>query len=448
MADYTQIDNPFNNQLIRSDGGLQVVLGGGGNTNANTEGGSGSITSGDGSSDSSGTSNGSVAGVSVKSSANVGDIFTESFIRSVNWQPKKVGFTIDGATGYAEFTNVYVSGNIQALTGTIGSFTIGTYLYTGSKTAYNDANAGVHIGGDGIGIGNNVFTVSSAGALVATSATITGAVTATSGTIGSFTIGTYLYTGSKTAYNDANAGVHIGSDGIGIGNNVFTVSSSGALTATSANITGTISSSTITGSTLSTATSGQRTVLTADFLTFYNSSNVLSGQIYGSSSDGGLMIETNGASAQLHLKCGGSGSLVFRSDSVMATMSPTAFRPYTDKGLILGASNYQWSDLYLGTNFWYRGKSQPQILVAQLTGGSTFYSTPGLSAARDTTGKYTITHNIGTTDYFANVTASVGTGYAYSGKIEAINANSLQITIFDDGGTARDSDWCVTIYIL
>ena len=136
-----------------------------------------------------------------------------------------------------------ITGSITATSGSIGSFTVGTYLYTGTKIAYNDSNAGVHLGSDGIGIGDNVFTVSSAGALVATSATITGAITASSGSVGSFTIGTYLYTGSKTAYNDTNAGVHLGSDGIGIGNNVFTVSSAGALVATSATITGAITAS-------------------------------------------------------------------------------------------------------------------------------------------------------------------------------------------------------------
>ena len=239
-------------------------------------------------------------------------------------------FTVSSA-GALVATSATITGTITATAGTIGSFTIGTYLYTGTKTAYNDANAGVHVGSDGIGIGNNVFTVNgstgalvatsatitgaitassgsitgaftlattgtfsfgatailandglwmdyvagvprlrigtvaagaltlglywdglnlswagvntsltAAGAFVATSATITGAITATSGTIGSFTIGTYLYTGTKTAYNDANAGVHVGSDGIGIGNNVFTVSSAGALVATNATITGTI----------------------------------------------------------------------------------------------------------------------------------------------------------------------------------------------------------------
>jgi len=78
------------------------------------------------------------------------------------------------------------------------------------------------------------------GNLIATSATLSGAITATSGAIGGFTLATHLYTGSKTAYNDTNAGIHIGTDGIGIGNNVFTVSAAGALVATSATITGAV----------------------------------------------------------------------------------------------------------------------------------------------------------------------------------------------------------------
>jgi hypothetical protein len=148
---------------------------------------------------------------------------------------------------------VVSASNLIATGGAIGGFTLNSsHLYTGSKTAYNDTNAGIHFGTDGIGIDNNVFTVSSTGALVATSATITGGITtaalaATGGTIGGFTLNAdHLYTSSKTVYDDTNAGVHLGTDGIGFGNNIFTVSAAGALVATSAAITGTITSSNLT----------------------------------------------------------------------------------------------------------------------------------------------------------------------------------------------------------
>jgi len=58
-------------------------------------------------------SNGGVEDKPVKSSGSMGDVWIKTFIRSDNWKPKKVGFYIDGQTGYAEFTNVFVSGEID-----------------------------------------------------------------------------------------------------------------------------------------------------------------------------------------------------------------------------------------------------------------------------------------------------------------------------------------------
>lgn len=141
--------------------------------------------------------------------------------------------------------SVTPAGVVKAISGTIGGWTLAaTKLSAGTDADYIGFEPSV-----GIQLGDSTFadapfSVTKAGVLKATSATITGAITASSGSVGSFTIGTYLYTGSKTAYNDANAGVHLGSDGIGIGNNVFTVSAVGALVATSATITGVITANT------------------------------------------------------------------------------------------------------------------------------------------------------------------------------------------------------------
>ena len=71
-----------------------------------------------------GGGNGNVEEQPVKTDGGMGDLWIKNFIRSTNWSPKKVGFYIDGLTGYAEFSNVYISGNITALTGTIGGWTI------------------------------------------------------------------------------------------------------------------------------------------------------------------------------------------------------------------------------------------------------------------------------------------------------------------------------------
>jgi len=121
------------------------------------------------------------------------------------------------------------AGALTAKSGTIGGFTIGTSSIYKTKTAYNNTTAGVYVGTDGIGLGAGTFYVTSAGAL-----------TAKSGTIGGFTIGTSSIYKTKTSYSSTTAGVYLGTDGIGLGAGTFYVTSAGALTATNATVTGAI----------------------------------------------------------------------------------------------------------------------------------------------------------------------------------------------------------------
>ena len=103
-------------------------------------------------------------------------------------------FTIDGTTGSATF-----AGALSAATGTLGSITAGTF--TGVTISIGTGNSIFKADANGIYLGNAVFasapfSVTPAGALSATSATITGALT-TSG--GSSIDGQYLSTGSVTS---------------------------------------------------------------------------------------------------------------------------------------------------------------------------------------------------------------------------------------------------------
>jgi len=160
--------------------------------------------------------NGSVETMPVKTDGAIGDVWIKNFIRSVNWKPKKVGFAIDGQTGKAEFTGVYISGEIEALTGTIGEWKIGAD-YIRDVAGVTGMSSVVTVGDDIRFWAGHVtptsapFYVTESGALVATSATITGVITATTGAIGGFTItATELYGGIiKTA-----ATVASGSNGV------------------------------------------------------------------------------------------------------------------------------------------------------------------------------------------------------------------------------------------
>ena len=197
------------------------------------------------------------------------------------------GFRVDDASG------AVFSGRLSAPSGTIGGFTISTSKIYKTKTSYSSTTAGVYLGTDGIGLGAGTFYVTSAGALTATSATITGTVNATGGTfqnvtitgsiyfnddqeyfinpnynngswyiylpkfrvddtsayfsgtlqapggnIGGFTISTSAIYKTKTSYSSSTAGVYIGTDGIGLGAGTFYVTSAGAVTASNVKITG------------------------------------------------------------------------------------------------------------------------------------------------------------------------------------------------------------------
>ena len=290
------------------------------------------------------------AGVVGMSSAVTGGDDIRFFAGNVT--PSSAPFRVTEA-GALTATSATITGAITASTGSVGSFTIGTYLNSGSKATYNDNVAGVHIGSDGIGLGS-AFTVSAAGALaatsgtiatwsittsgliydtgtdatsagvnpssypfyagatfanrasapfrvtpagalVATSATITGAITASTGSIGSFTIGTYLNSGSKATYNDGVAGVHIGSDGIGLGS-TFTVSAAGALTATGATISGAITATSGSFTGAITASSGSIT----GALTIGTGGSLASGATaYGTGT--GIWMAYNGGTPQFRV---------------------------------------------------------------------------------------------------------------------------------------------------
>jgi hypothetical protein len=63
------------------------------------------------------------------------NLFIENFIQSRSWQPKTRGFKLDGRTGYAEFSNIFVTGG-----GTLGGFDIGTDYIRDSANSFGLAS--------------------------------------------------------------------------------------------------------------------------------------------------------------------------------------------------------------------------------------------------------------------------------------------------------------------
>lgn len=264
---------------------------------------------------------------------------------------------------------ITVNGKIVAKSGIIGANADGTggftikanYMCTNSKPSYNDTTiSGVFVGTTGIGLGKGTFTVSSAGKLTASDATLTGTITAKAGKIGvkadgtgGFTINAnYIASGSKTTYNDnKNDGVFIGTTGIGLGKNVFTVTSAGKLTATDATITGKV-----------TATSGSFKSGTFNTCTF-NSDCTFKGALSGA---------TGNFSGKITAKEGSIGGFTILSNCLHINKPSGIDDVTTSSGVYLGTSGISVGRYNSGTS-----ASPSYVDAFKVTSSGTFYARYG-----------------------------------------------------------------------
>jgi len=174
--DYEQIERPYDYLLQRSEN----ITNSESTTEENKTSGSDTSQPSTLGGDTDVSSNGNVENMPVKDAGAMDNLWINKFIRSQNWKPKKVGFYIDGQTGYAEFSGVYISGNIEAISGTIGGFTIGatdlsatsggnTTIVSSGLTAFTAGPTGVP-----------TVTITQAGLATFSNISITGGAVATS----------------------------------------------------------------------------------------------------------------------------------------------------------------------------------------------------------------------------------------------------------------------------
>lgn len=246
----------------------------------------------------------------VKADGSLHDVWIDTFIASTNWKPKSIGFFIDGQSGYAEFTDVYISGEVHAGTGEIGGFLIGTdYIIDRA----------------------NSFGLSS---------------TITSGTDVRFWAGS-SFAGKATApfrvYEDGTA--HIG--GFDIGTTAFT-SSSGNIKLDAAN-----------GLIIAGDFTGARVVLNGpgDSLEFYSSTNVLQGQMFGTTSPSVGVILTGANSVFIHAGASlvlegvtnvgiATGGIVRFFVGTTGITSALSILPTVNSTYDLGSASFYWNNLY------------------------------------------------------------------------------------------------------
>jgi len=218
---YETIESPYNSLLERGDS----IIGGELSNTIKQYNSDGEIKN---TGESSGSGGSSGRGVATETTTNENEVITsdklddlwiKNFIKSVNYQPKKQGFMIDGVKGTIECRDFYsnnavIEGNITAVTGTIGGWVIGSTTLTGTGvTLSSDGNASIAFGtipptspttGTGIYIDKTgLYGIYENTQYIKISAT-NGSITANWGTIGGWSIwSTYLRSGTS----QANAGI-------------------------------------------------------------------------------------------------------------------------------------------------------------------------------------------------------------------------------------------------
>jgi len=383
--DYTLIDRPYSEIMTRSMQAAQEMA------------------------------NGNVETQPVKSDGAMSDVWIDNFIRSQNWKPKVLGFYIDGQTGYAEFTNVYVSGNIQALTGSIGGFVIGAdYLRdTGNSfglsstiTAGNDIR--MWAGSSFAGRASAPFRVYEDGSVYASSLTLTG----------------YLQVGQAAS---------------------DTASTISGLSSLSSNL-GTITAGTITGALFRTATSGQRIEISSSYtnqIRFFDSTTLYGKlEVYKTGSDGyiGLIAQDDGAGFEVYT---GIGASAYSSASIYSVggrfdTSGNASNGYVsitakNGGTFVVHGGPSGDEItcdigFNGISLFQSGAGSNSVLFKASSSSSSYTFT--LPTNGGTSGYYLQTNGSGTTSW-----ASVSSGVtALSGLSIDTNKNWGGYTITNSGG--------------
>lgn len=208
---------------------------------------------------------------------------------------------------------------------------------------------------------------------------------------------------------------------------------------------GDISASTITGSTLTTANSGRRVVLTTTLAQFYDENGTEIVNTYAGSSS--YIIEGQQTNSAILLECGSSSEVVFSvGNTRIAAVTGNGnggIKPWSSDTYDLGNISLKWNDIWNTGTHVYKGIDQPVVYWGYVnSGASNGVNNHSFSISSGGTGRYTITHNLGTSSYVLVATAfAAAGGGAISAKVSSKGTNSVEVTTFNDAGSAVDNDF-------
>jgi len=268
-------------------------------------------------------------------------------------------------------------------------------------------------------------------------------------TASSITISGYVATGGSLA--DIGAGniteTYIGSNAITAGkisvNDLEAISADlGDITAGSLDAV-TITGTTITGSTLTTASSGQRVILTSTLAAFYNLSGTNIVDTYAGSNS--YIIDGQTSSSSIVFNCGSSGAVLFQDNSTsVCQIDSNGISPWTSNAVDLGNILKKWRDLWVNGDFEYHTITQPIVYHGRVSGTSNLDNNNTFSISNPSTGRYTVTHSFGHTNYTVQVTPDASV--VKNITIDAQNSNDFRVRISNLSDALEDNDFFYVAY--
>lgn len=389
-------------------------------------------------------------------------------ISNLGWTSTSVFSVVDSDTvQWTSGTFTSASGTAYAISaGNTGNMTQKTYVYLDinvSTTQYQittNVNGAIGVGRVLIAVCQNAGGGATFAMVEATQITgdniIANTVDASKIVAGSITATqlstTLLYAGSITI--DTNGNIKGGMTQYNLGQGFFLGYSGGKYKMSVGDSAGNLmlwdgTSLSIIGS-ISSTSSGQRVVISGTAASFYDSSNTLFAHTYAGSSGGlsGYVIAGDQSNTNIILDAGTTGVVALLSNGtirVICDSSNNTFASYTDGGMDLGNTSFRWSTMYsYATNVadkMYYGPDQiiqPLIYIGLVNDTAISQSnTVGWSVTHSSTGIYTVTHNLGTTNYNEQITVRAALVKWWS--VSAHSSNSFTVRIANASGTLEDN---------
>lgn len=323
-----------------------------------------------------------------------------------------------------------------------------------TKKSYTDDTAGfwvgIHSGVAKLYVGTSSNFVKWDGSTLS----INGSITATTGTIGGFTIGATSLSTSGVVISSAAVSAASGTIKIDGANTKLYAGSS--LTIDGAG------TGTITGGTIRTAASGARVEMDGANTDFriYDATQLVA-TIFASSASLWLSHEISTGNISFATNDALAATIDQNGNFALAKAGADIFIPSTGTFAWLTHSNFIQSnsageietnaELNLGSagdRYQLQGIRQPKIYTGYVASGGTFGvpAPSGWSVSNDGTGLYTVTHNLGTTNYVVMVTPLAS--LVKHASIQARSSNTFQVRTasYTEATGLENNDFMFVLY--